>query len=160
MPKRVIVKDTSLKRQSLSKEAKSLLLKYCESTDIHVELNVTYKQVAESIFGWLSRQSVETWNEVINIMNKELIDGKDKCFTGRLSRLVGCLDGFHPGVRITIATSDQISNRVLSVINKGKERDLEVQEILANVLKELKDLDLNETQINEWMDVVAENFDD
>ena len=160
MPKQVILKDIPIKKGVLSKEAKSLLLKYCECTDIHVELNVTYKQVAECIFGWLSKQNIEVWNEVIKILDAELLASKDKCFSGRLSRLISCLDGFHPGVRISIATSDQISNRVLSVMNKGKDSGLEVEEIMTNVLRELKELELSETQINEWMNVVEENFDD
>jgi len=160
MPRQVILKDVVVRRQVLSKEAKNLLLKYCESTDVHLELNVTYKQIAECIFGWLSRQNTEVWNEVIKILDVELLSSKDKCFSGRLSRLISCLDGFHPGVRISIATSDQISNRVLSSMNKGKEQGLEVEEILVNVLRELKELELSESQINEWMGIVAENFED
>lgn len=160
MPKRTVVKDEQVKRLKLSKDAKELLLKYCESTDIHVELNVTYKQVAERVFGWLSRQNMETWNEVIKILNVELVSSKDKCFSGKLSRLISSLDGFHPGVRIVIATSDQVSNRVLLTLTKGKENNLDTEEILVNILRELRELELNETQINEWMDLARENLDD
>lgn len=160
MPKRSILKDEPTKKLRLSKEARELLFKYCESTDIHVELNVSYKQVAECIFGWLSRQNIETWNEVIKIIDAEIVASKDKCFTGKLSRLVSALDGFHPGVRIMIATSDQISNRVLSVLNKGRERGLDVEEILGNALMELRSLELSENQVDEWLDIVRENLED
>ncbi len=160
MPKRNILKDEAVKKQRLSKEARELLFKYCEIADIHVELNVTYKQVAECIFGWLSRQSIETWNEVIKILDTEIIASKDKCFSGRLSRLVSVLDGFHPGVRVMIATSDQISNRVLSVLRKGRENGLEAEEILGDALQELRSLELSEVQINEWLDIVRENLED
>lgn len=160
MPKRTVIKDESVKRLRLNKDAKELLLKYCESTDIHVELNVTYRQVAERLFGWLSRQNIETWNEVIKILNVELVSSKDKCFSGKLSRLISSLDGFHPGVRIAIATSDQVSNRVLLTLTKGKENNLDAEEILVNILRELRELELTDTQINEWMDLARENLDD
>jgi hypothetical protein len=160
MPKRTVVKDESVKRLRLNKDAKELLLKYCDSTDIHVELNVTYRQVAERLFGWLSRQNIETWNEVVKILNVELVSSKDKCFSGKLSRLISSLDGFHPGVRIAIATSDQVSNRLLLTLTKGKENNLDAEEILVNILRELRELELTDTQINEWMDLARENLDD
>ena len=160
MPPKRILKDEIVKRIKLSKEAKDILLKQCESVDIHVELNVTYKQVAERVFGWLSRQNIETWNEVIKILDTELIESKDKCFSGKLSRLISALDGFHPGVRISIATSEQISNRILLVLNNGRENNLEPEEILVNTLRELRELDLNEVQINEWLDLARENLED
>jgi hypothetical protein len=160
MPRQNILKDKVIVRKRLSKEARELLFKYCAITDIHVELNVTYKQVAECIFGWLSRQNIEMWNEVVGILETEILASKDKCFSGRLSRLISVLDGFHPGVRIMIATSDQISNRVLSVLNKGRENGLDAEEILGNALKELRSLELSETQVNEWLDIIRENLED
>jgi hypothetical protein len=160
MPRQNIIKDKVIVRSRLSKEARELLFKYCESADIHVELNVSYKQVAECIFGWLNRQNMETWNEVIKILETELLTSKDKCFSGRLSRLISTLDGFHPGVRIMIATADQISNRVLSVLSKGRENNLDADEILGNALRELRSLELTEVQVNEWLEVVRENLED
>jgi len=150
----------SKNRNKLSKQSKELFLSYCENTDVHSELNVTYRDVAQRIMGWLNKQPVEVWNEVIKIMEYELIASKDKCFTGKLSRLISCIDGFHPGVRISISTADQISNRVLSVINKGQTDGIENEEIIAIVLRELRNLELNETQINEWMNTVRETLDE
>jgi hypothetical protein len=147
-------------RNKLSRQSKELFMSYCESTDVHSELNVTYRDVAQRIMGWLSKQPIEIWNEVIKIMDYEIIASRDKCFTGKLSRLISCIDGFHPGVRIVISTADQVSNRVLSVINRGKTDGIENEEIITIVLRELRDLELNENQINEWMDTVRETLDE
>ena len=73
-------------RNKLSKQSKELLLSYCEYTDVHSELNVTYRDVAQRVMGWLNKQPVEVWNEVIKIMDYEIIASKDKCFTGKLYR--------------------------------------------------------------------------
>jgi len=160
MPKHIVIKDNVVKRLRLSGEARNVLLKQCESPDVHVELNVTYRQVAERVFGWLSRQSIETWNEVIKIIDRELIESKDKCFSGKLSRLISSLDGFHPGVRISITTSEQISNRMLLVLNSGRENNLDPEEILVNALRELRELELEEGKVNEWLDLVRENLEE
>jgi type IV secretory pathway ATPase VirB11/archaellum biosynthesis ATPase len=93
-------------------------------------------------------------------METEILASKDKCFTGRLSRLVSCLDGFHPGVRVKIATSDQISNRVLITIKKCKDDNLSNEETIKRITQELKDLELDETQINEWIDNVKDTLSD
>lgn len=147
-------------RNKLSSEAKELFIEYCNSNEIHSVLNVTYKDVAERVIGWLNSQNVETWNEVIKILESEIMASKNKCFTGRISRLVSCLDGFHPGVRVKIATSDQISNRVLTTLKKCKDENLSKEETEKKITQELIELELDETQIKEWLDNVKDAFDE
>lgn len=150
---------SSQSRKKLSPEAKDLLQKYCDSEDVHSTLFVTYKDVAERIFGWLNKQSDETWNQVIAILETELKASANICFTGRLGRLVSTLDGFHPGVRIAISTSDQISNRVLKVIEKfraeNQEWTADVSEMLKKkIFQELKELELSEEDAKAWIESV------
>jgi hypothetical protein len=147
-------------RNKLSSNTKELFLQYCESNEIHSVLNVSYKDVAERVIGWLDTQPVEIWNEVIKILDSEILASKGKCFTGRLSRLVSCLDGFHPGVRVKIATSDQISNRVLTTIKKCKEENLNYEKSVEKITQELIELELEESQIKEWIENVKDMFDE
>jgi len=146
-------------RTKLSPDAKKIFDRFCQNQEIHCELNVTYKDVADRVLSWLYKQPVDVWNEVIKIMESELIAAEDKCFTGRLSRLVSCLDGFHPGVRVSIASSDQISNRVLSVINKCKEEGVSKEETLERARAELVELEMSEKQIEEWMVTVEDTLE-
>lgn len=146
-------------RIKLSPKSRSIFDKFCANKEIHCELNVTYKDVADRVLSWLYKQPVPVWNEVIKILETELAAAEDKCFTGRLSRLVSCLDGFHPGVRVTIASSDQISNRVLAVIQKAKEENLSKEETLKRARAELAELEMSEKQIDEWMVTVEETLD-
>jgi hypothetical protein len=154
-----------VQRIKLSPDAKKIYDKFCENNEIHSELNVTYKDVADRVISWLYKQPVEIWNEVIKIYEKELYASEDKCFTGRLSRLVSCLDGFHPDVRISIATSDQISNRVLGIINKFKEEHGEtfshskLDDLILKITNELKELEMTEEQISEWLVTVKDTID-
>jgi hypothetical protein len=143
-------------RNKLSPQAKTLFVEYCSNEEIHCELNVTYKDVADRVISWLYEQPIETWNEVIKILETEILASKDKCFTGRLSRLVSCLDGFHPGVRISIATSDQISNRVLGVIERSKNEGIEKDELIKRIRAELTELEMSDEQIEEWLKTVED----
>lgn len=141
-------------RKELSPEAQSLLKKYCASEDVHSTLFVTYKDVAERVFGWLTKQSDEVYNEVINVLEKELKASEHVCFTGRLGRLVSTLDGFHPGVRVSISTSDQISNRVLQLIEKCKEEKLNHEQTKEKITMELKELELSDEDAKAWIETI------
>lgn len=147
-------------RLKLSPEAKELFISYIKNEDVHSTLYVTYKDVAERVLSWMSKQPTEIWNELIKVLETEIFASKGYCFTGRLSRLVSVLDGFHPGVRISIASSDQISNRVLIVFNKCKSEGLSKEETIVKIKEELALLELNETQIEEWMTSVYDLIED
>ncbi len=145
---------TIIPRKELSSEAKYLLKRYCECEDVHSTLFVTYKDVAERVFGWLNKQDNEIYNEVINVLEKELKASENVCFTGRLGRLVSALDGFHTGVRVNISTSDQISNRVLKVIEKCKDENLSAEETKEKITIELKELEISDEDAKAWMSTV------
>lgn len=147
-------------RNKLSCKAKGLFVEYCESKEIHSLLNVTYKNVAERVVSWMYSQPPEVWNEIIKVLESEILASEGKCFTGRLSRLVSCLDGFHPEIRVTIASVDQISNRVLSVIAKSKEEKLSKEETEIRLRNELIELDLGEEQFKEWLTNSMEMIED
>ena len=147
-------------RNKLSPETKKLFNMYCENEEIHSELNVTYKDVADRVISWLYEQPIPVWNEVIKILESEIAASREKCFTGRLSRLVSSIDGFHPGVRISIATSDQISNRILGVINRSSESSLSKEETIKLIRRELEELEMTDEQIEEWMATCNDILDD
>jgi hypothetical protein len=51
-------------------------------------------------------------------MNIEMNDSLCKCFTGRISRLVNCLNGFDVNIKINISTNEQIGNIIILIKNK------------------------------------------
>ena len=59
----------------------------------------------------------EDTNEIKRILNTEISDSQCKCFTGRMSRLVNCLNGFDDLVNIKISDNEQIGN-VITVIKE------------------------------------------
>ncbi len=51
-----------------------------------------------------------------------MIDSVCKCFTGRMSRLINCLNGFDPLVNIQIADNEQIA-QIIEGVRVGLERE-------------------------------------
>ena len=147
-------------RTKLSPKAKTLFMEYCESKEIHSILQVTYKDVAERVVSWMYSQPSEVWNEIIKVLETEILASEGKCFTGRISRLVSCLDGFHPDIRVSIASSDQISNRVLAVISKAKTENLSRDKTESLVKQELMELELEGDQLKDWLSNAMEMIED
>ncbi len=75
-----------------------------------------------------------------------------KCFTGRMSRLINCLNGFDNRVNINISDSDQIGNIIIIMLQKYSEYDVEFKKDI--IYKELLTMGFAEDIINEWLIVI------
>jgi hypothetical protein len=123
---------------------------------VHSTLYVTFKEVLLSV--WNIIRSHDHANEIKLILNDEMNDSICKCFTGRLSRLVNCLNGFDNRVQIKIADNNQISNIIImiknkyEVFNKNKYDDLQI--IKKEIIKELTERGYDQDIINEWTEYI------
>jgi reverse gyrase len=71
-----------------------------------------------------------------------------KCFTGRLSRLVNCLNGFDERVSVVISDKQEILNVIIKVRNMYVDNIEKQKEI---VMKELLERGYSEDVINEYI---------
>ena len=85
-------------------------------------------------------------------MNTEMNDALCMCFTGRISRLVNCLNGFDLDVVIHIASNEQIGNIIILTKKKlddnGEYNTKKHRELVKTELRERR---YDETIINEWL---------
>ena len=100
----------------LTQKTKCLIGEYCTDLAIHSILQITFTDLFISV--WSVIQNHTDSLEIKNILNTELQDAECQCFTGRMSRLVNCLNGFDPEVQVYISDKSQISN----IIIMAKER--------------------------------------
>ena len=78
-----------------------------------------------------------------------------KCFTGRISRLINCLNGFDELVNIKIAGNEQISQIISLTRNKlVKEGNYSVELHRKLVFSSLKELDYDNDIISEWVNYI------
>jgi len=97
----------------LTHETKSILIEYCDNTDIHSVLNITFEELLLNIYSLILIN--ENKDEIFKIMNIEMNDSLCKCFTGRISRLVNCLNGFDSNIKINISDNEQIGNIIILI---------------------------------------------
>ena len=82
-------------------------------------------------------------------------DGLCMCFTGRLSRLVNCLNGFYDDIEIKIHDNQQIGNIILLVKNKLETYEgIDIELWKQEVEKELIEREYNSEEIEEWLEFI------
>jgi hypothetical protein len=89
---------------------KDLLLEYSNENEIHSILNVTFADILIAVWNKIYIFNKSIQEEIIKVLNIEILDSKDKCFTGRITRLVNVLNGFDPNIRLEISENEQKSN--------------------------------------------------
>ena len=129
----------------LTDDCKKALVEYANINDVHTVLNVTFKEAL--IHVWNIIRVHKESNNIKTILVSEMEDSLCKCFTGRLSRLVNCLNGFDERVNIKISDSSQI-NGLISVIMR---KYTDIDKIKEEVKREMLERGYDEDTINEWL---------
>ena len=79
-------------------------------------------------------------------------DAECKCFTGRMNRIINCLNGFSSYVKINIQDSEQIGNIIFIVKEQlEKEENYTVEMHKKTIIKELKERNYSDDIISEWI---------
>ena len=112
--------------------------------------DITFEELLLYVFNQIEIN--EHKDEIKQVLNAEMIDSVCKCFTGRMSRLINCLNGFDPLVNIEIADNEQIA-QVIEVVRVGLEREnkyeLELHKEL--VREQLIERTIDNAVIEEWV---------
>ncbi len=137
----------------LSNEAKEIIKQSCSEDEKLVICDILYCELFVNIWS-IIREHPER-KGIIEVMNQEMIDSIGKCFVGRISRLVNCLNGFDSRVVIEIDIKDQISN-ILAAIQLKLENDNEytVEKHRELAMEALRERDIDEETIKLWMSYI------
>jgi len=129
---------------------KELLFEYSSCTEYHSILLITFKELL--CYVWIL---INNNDEIKKILNIEMVDSKCKCFTGRLSRLVNCLNGYSDLVEIKISDNEQISNIIIMIKNQLElNNEYTIEKHKDILIKELKLRNYNDIIINEWLEYI------
>ena len=84
-----------------------------------------------------------------------MLDSECKCFTGRITRLVNCLNGLSDLVKINISDNQQIGNIIIIIKEQlGNNSNYTIEKHKELVKNELQERGYNENIINEWLDYI------
>ena len=148
-----IITDTTdliLNDTILTNETKKILMEYKNSNDIYSALNITFEELLLYVFNRIEIN--EHKNEIKQVLNTEMKDSLCKCFTGRMSRLINCLNGFDSLVNIQIADNEQIA-QIIEVVKVDLEREekYEIELHKELVREQLIERNYDENVIEEWI---------
>ena len=134
----------------LTEVTKRLLMEYCGDDSIHGVMGITFKELLLAV--WSIIRDHKDGNEIIGIMNTEMADADCKCFTGKMSRLINCLNGYDDRVVITMAENDQIGNII--IIEKEKLEEYDIEKHKDNVRIAMEERGYGKETIEEWIDYI------
>jgi len=132
----------------LTEVTKRLLMEYYGDDSIHGVMGITFKELLLAV--WSIIRDHKDGNEIIGIMNTEMADADCKCFTGKMSRLINCLNGYDDRVVITMAENDQIGNII--IIEKEKMLEgYDIEKHKDNVVLAMEERGYGKETIEEWI---------
>ncbi len=134
----------------LTSQTKESLVEYSECADVHSTLNVTFKEVLQSV--WFIIKNHKDGEEIKRILNAEMSESICKCFTGRLSRLINTLNGFDDRVCIKISNNDAIGNIIVMIIAKNSDKNITEQKEICK--QELLSRGYTLDIIDEWIEYI------
>ena len=122
----VIVKD-----EILTEDCKQALIQYAADTNVHSELGLTFGEALRYIFSRI--QSNPNADGIKGVLNQEMSDSLCKCFTGRITRLINCLNVLDPLVEINLLSENEMINMICQQVyetlqEQEQEKDKEQQQ--------------------------------
>ena len=104
------VRNVVVNDSILSAQCKTQLIEYALDNSEHTDLGITFCEALQYVFTRIDMNQ-ESGDEIKRILNQEMTDALCMCFTGRISRLLNCLNQIDPLVHIHIVNlSDMFTN--------------------------------------------------
>jgi hypothetical protein len=148
-----IIMNQILNDHILNTKTKELLVEYSNNDDYHSVLLITFKELLLHVWEIIEANCHK--DEIKSILNNEILDSECKCFTGRLSRLVNCLNGFSNLIEIKISDNQQIGNIIVIIRNDLiSQNSYSIEEHKKKVIEELKTRGYDDVVINEWIEEI------
>jgi Leucine-rich repeat (LRR) protein len=132
----------------LNETTKQLLFEYMKNKDAHSVIGVTFSELLLNVISLVVKHKHK--NEILNILNTEMQESNNKCFTGRMSRLINCLNGFDKNIQIKIADNEQIANVILQMKNTHTNENTE--SVKEKVYEQLRELGYDDKTIYFWLE--------
>jgi HD superfamily phosphohydrolase len=125
---------------------------FCNKTERHCILGITFSEMFQKVWNRIATQeNIQIKIELIKRLKEEMIDAKDKCFFGQITRLVNTLVGFYDDISIEMDENEQIYEKVLA----NKNRNNQVVNI-KELEMELREIKISEQKITEWINALID----
>ncbi|NBS62562.1 MAG: hypothetical protein EBT26_11100, partial [Microbacteriaceae bacterium] len=134
---------------------KESLIEYSKDESVHTELNLSFSDLLTLV--WNRILLSPHAEEIKEVLNTEMKDSECKCFTGRISRLVNCLNGFDELVSIGISDNEQIGNIISLIKSQLEEKNAyTIEAHKEEATKRLRELGVKDEEIEAWLSYIEE----
>jgi len=134
----------------LSEQTKAILVEYSNDTSVHSTLNITFQDLLLHTYSRILCNADA--KEIKRILGESMLDSVCKCFTGRISRLIDCLNGFDELVGINISDTEQIGQVISQIaINLESKNEYTVEKHKECAMEELLERGYTKEVIEEWI---------
>jgi hypothetical protein len=145
--------DIIISNNFIENKTKTILLEYINCKDIHSTLNITFAELLINILSFIDQHEFK--NEIYKVLEQEMNDAICKCFTGRISRLINCLNGFDDNIIIHISNNEQIGNIIILIRERLiLENKYTIELHKEIIMKELYDRCYEKNIIDEWIEYI------
>jgi len=127
-------------------EIKTYLLEQAQDPCVHSALKVTFRDVLCLVYPLLLTMPEPL--EAKKIFISEVIESFNKCYHGKIIRILNSLTGLHPDIKIWYSNNIDIANTVNLLREKYADQSSEDLKII--VTRELRDRGYTEEQIQVW----------
>jgi hypothetical protein len=118
------VHDVIVKDEVLTEECKEALIQYAADTHVHSELGLTFGEALRYVYSRI--ESNPNAEGIKGVLNQEMSDSLCKCFTGRITRLINCLNALDPLVEINLLSENEMINMVCKQVYESLEEQEEI----------------------------------
>jgi hypothetical protein len=137
----------------INNDTKTILFEYVNCQDVHSTLNIIFAELLINVLSFIDQH--EAKKEIYKVLEQEMNDTICKCFTGRMSRLINCLNGFNDNIIINISNNEQIGNIIILIKDKLiAENNYTIELHKEIVIKELYDRGYDKNVIDEWISYI------
>lgn len=141
----------------LTEPCKKMIEKEFLNNEVHYVLQLNFKEIFSYVWTYIMETEFdkETQNEIKQIINQELLESKDLCFIGKITRLVSSLNGFCNIIKITVSDSEYISNTISNIKNTlDREGKYTVEKHRELVREDLKQYGISNDNIETWVEYI------
>jgi Leucine-rich repeat (LRR) protein len=147
------INEIIINNNFINNQTKTILFEYINCQDIHSTLNITFAELLINVISFIDQHEFK--NEIYKVLEQEMNDTICKCFTGRMSRLINCLNGFDDNIIINISNTEQIGNIIILIKDKLiSENNYTIELHKEIVIKELYDRGYTKDVIDEWIEYI------
>jgi hypothetical protein len=144
------INEIIINNNFINNHTKTILFEYINCKDVHSILNITFAELLINVLSFIDQH--EAKQEIYKVLEQEMNDTICKCFTGRMSRLINCLNGFDDNIVINISNNEQIGNIIILIKDKLlAENNYTIEKHKDIVIKELYDRGYEKNVIDEWI---------